>query len=178
MCCKDWKVCWRSGRAFSTYAVAKMGCADSREETKRLDEDKKEDDAATRNAKSVLAYAFSLGLQDVTEGRPYKLNDGQNYDLMQNLAANWVTLHQRVDKKAIPFPDVDEEADYQDTGREKETPLMDEEEKEEVDGEEERSEDMEQKGIDAVDEESLEEENSGEDLEEARPGLGTILGRR
>lgn len=153
-----------------------MGCTDSREETKDLDKDTKEDDAATRNAKSVLAFAFSLGLKDVTEGRPYKLNEGQDYELMQNLAANWVTLHQRVDKKAIPLVEDDEEADYPDTAREKGVSIMEDAEEDEEEGEEDERE-AEEQAMGAFQEESLEEE-SEEELEEARPGLGTILGKR
>jgi hypothetical protein len=183
MCCKDWKACWRSGHAFSTFVVAKMGCTDSREETKGLDKETKEDDSATRNAKSILAYGFSTGLKDVIEGRPYKLGEGQNYDLMKDLSANWVLLHQRVDKKAIPLIDDDEEVEFQDTAREKRLPLLEEgeEEEEEEEGSEEMEEDQisQQEDMDALPEESAgAEEESVEELEQARPGLATILGRR
>lgn len=194
MCCKDWKACWRFGHAFSTFVVAKMGCTDSREETKGLDKETKEDDTTTRNAKSILAYGFSTGLKDVIEGRPYKLGDGQNYDLMKDLSMQWVLLHQRVDKKAIPLIDDDEEVEFQDTAREKRLPLLEEEgeEEEEEEGEEEEEEEGEdgeeemeedqisqKEDMDALPEESAgEEEESGEELEQARPGLATILGRR
>ena len=159
-----------------------MGCTDSREETKRLDKETKEDDSTTRNAKSILAYGFSTGLKDVIEGRPYKLGEGQDYDLLKDLSANWVLLHQRVDRKSIPLIDDDEEKEFQDTARDKRFSTQKEdnqEEKGEGSDDEEEYQASQQEDMDALLEESEHaEEEDGEELEQARPGLATIVGRR
>lgn len=148
-----------------------MGCTDSREETKKLD--KEDTEKVTRNAKSVLAYAFGRARAEIVDSRPYMLSENPDQDLLQTLAETWGKLHERVDERALPIVEDDEE-EFQDTSRNKaemtfgDGPDIDEDEEVE----------FEQEAVESQEEDAPEEDESEEELEEARPGLATVLGRR